>query len=125
MWSVVGSTNFDNRSFGLNDDVNLAVRDPEILSIWKQQGNVALCYVPKSGASGGDPMEVELSYPDNPNGSFANIAALSDTTGRVLGLMPHPERFIDATQHPRWTRLGLTGDGEGLKVFQNAIDYFG
>ena len=36
----------------------------------------------------------------------------------------YPERFIDATQHPRWTRLGLTGDGDGLKLFRNAVEYF-
>jgi phosphoribosylformylglycinamidine synthase len=38
--------------------------------------------------------------------------------------MPHPERFLFATQHPRWTRLGLKGDGDGLKLFQNAMNYF-
>ncbi|NOX54694.1 MAG: phosphoribosylformylglycinamidine synthase subunit PurQ [Planctomycetes bacterium] len=65
-----------------------------------------------------------LPYPHNPNGSVANIAGLSDPTGRVLGLMPHPERFIDATQHPRWTRLGHRGDGDGLKIFRNAVSYF-
>jgi len=103
----------------------LAVRDQSVLPTWQEQGNVALCYVPKAGANGVDPTQAKLAYPDNPNGSFANVAALSDVSGRVLGLMPHPERFIDATQHPRWTRLGLTGDGDGLKVFQNAVGYFG
>ena len=38
--------------------------------------------------------------------------------------MPHPERFLHATQHPRWTRLGLTGEGAGLAVFRNAVEYF-
>ena len=65
-----------------------------------------------------------LPYPHNPNGSVANIAGLSDPTGRVLGLMPHPERFIHATQHPQWTRLGLRGDGDGLQIFRNAVSYF-
>ncbi len=65
-----------------------------------------------------------LPYPHNPNGSVANIAGLGDPTGRVLGLMPHPERFLFATHHPRWTRLGLTGDGEGLRLFRNAVEYF-
>jgi phosphoribosylformylglycinamidine synthase subunit PurQ / glutaminase len=50
---------------------------------------------------------------------------LSDPTGRVLGLMPHPERFIHATQHPQWTRNGLSGEGAGLQIFKNAVDYFG
>lgn len=102
----------------------LAVRDPGVLTDWRERGHVAFCYVPKTGANGSDPTQATLDYPDNPNGSFANIAALSDESGRVLGLMPHPERFIDATQHPRWTRLGLTGDGDGLKLFRNAVEYF-
>jgi phosphoribosylformylglycinamidine synthase subunit PurQ / glutaminase len=61
---------------------------------------------------------------DNPNGAMADVAGVCDATGRVLGLMPHPERHIDPTQHPRWTRgeAGLVGDG--LRVFQNAVDYF-
>ena len=102
----------------------LAVRDPDVLSTWKAQGNAALCYVPRTGAGHADPLEASLAAPDNPNGSFANIAALSDASGRVLGMMPHPERFLDATQHPRWTRQNLTGDGDGLKLFTNAVAYF-
>ena len=43
-------------------------------------------------------------YPDNPNGSQGDVAGICDATGRVLGLMPHPERHILPTQHPRWTR---------------------
>jgi phosphoribosylformylglycinamidine synthase subunit PurQ / glutaminase len=40
----------------------------------------------------------------NPNGSVADIAGVSNEAGNVVGLMPHPERFVDATQHPCWTR---------------------
>ncbi|MFN0198510.1 MAG: phosphoribosylformylglycinamidine synthase subunit PurQ, partial [Planctomycetaceae bacterium] len=64
------------------------------------------------------------TYPNNPNGSIANIAGLCDPTGRVLGLMPHPERFLFATQHPQWTRRNLTGEGSGMAIFRNAIQYF-
>ena len=61
---------------------------------------------------------------DNPNGSMADVAGVCDATGRVLGLMPHPERSIDPTQHPRWTR-GEAGEvGDGLRLFQNAVQYF-
>lgn len=63
---------------------------------------------------------------DNPNGSAANIAALCDPTGRVLGLMPHPERFTDATHHPQWTRKGkgfLDAVPDGLRLFENAVRY--
>ena len=45
-----------------------------------------------------------VPYPDNPNGAIGDVAGICDATGRVFGLMPHPERFIDPTQHPQWTR---------------------
>ena len=66
----------------------------------------------------------QVVYPENPNGSLANIAGVCDTTGRILGMMPHPERHIDPTHHPRWTRDGLKDVGDGLRVFQNAVRYF-
>jgi phosphoribosylformylglycinamidine synthase len=111
----------------------LVVRNPAILDSWRQNGQAALCYCSpladsKGENSGGDSsrwLTEELQYPVNPNGSFANIAGLGDATGRVLGLMPHPERFIHATQHPEWTRRKLRGDGDGLKLFRNAVEYFG
>jgi phosphoribosylformylglycinamidine synthase len=63
-------------------------------------------------------------HADNPNGAQADVAGVCDATGRVLGLMPHPERHIDPTQHPRWTRGEAGPVGEGLQVFQNAVRYF-
>ncbi|MBI3464442.1 MAG: phosphoribosylformylglycinamidine synthase subunit PurQ [Planctomycetes bacterium] len=63
-------------------------------------------------------------YPANPNGSWADVAGLCDTSGRTLGLMPHPERHIDATQHPRWSRLNAVAEGDGLALFRNAVRYF-
>ena len=62
-------------------------------------------------------------YPDNPNGSVDNIAAISDESGRIFGLMPHPERHILGTQHPRWTREGLKKYGDGLAIFRNGVEY--
>lgn len=63
-------------------------------------------------------------WPDNPNGSTDDIAAVCDATGLVLGLMPHPERHIDPTQHPAWTsRRPLPIEGDGLQVFRNAVHY--
>jgi phosphoribosylformylglycinamidine synthase len=62
---------------------------------------------------------------DNPNGSMGQVAGVCDTTGRVLGLMPHPERHIDPTHHPRWTRGEAGREGDGLQVFRNAVRYFG
>jgi phosphoribosylformylglycinamidine synthase len=79
------------------------------------------CFQGSSGAPVGTAM---VPYPDNPNGSMADVAGVCDATGRVLGLMPHPERYIAPTQHPRWTR-GETGPvGDGLQVFTNAVGYF-
>ena len=50
-------------------------------------------------------------YPDNPNGSDADIAGICDKTGRIFGLMPHPERFLTKYNHPRWTREDLPEEG--------------
>lgn len=63
------------------------------------------------------------SYPWNPNGSFQSIAGICDPTGRIMGLMPHPERFVHHTQHPRWTRERLKDEGDGLAIFRNMMEY--
>ena len=76
------------------------------------------------GTASAEAVAHEADYPDNPNGSMADVAGLCDATGRVLGLMPHPERHIDPTQHPRWTRGEAGQVGDGLKMFQNAVAYF-
>lgn len=98
----------------------IAVQDEATLKAWQDAGQIALQYAQVDGATGSQ----TLPFPANPNGSAWNIAGLSDPTGRVLGLMPHPERFLFATNHPQWTRRKLTGDGAGLKLFENAIAYF-
>ena len=60
--------------------------------------------------------------PANPNGAEGDVAGACDATGRVLGLMPHPERFVDATQHPAWSgRLDPATAGAGLALFVNAV----
>jgi phosphoribosylformylglycinamidine synthase len=69
-------------------------------------------------------IEPNVPYPDNPNGAMGDVAGICDATGRVLGLMPHPERFVDPTQHPRWTREPKREAGDGLRVFQNAVRFF-
>lgn len=70
--------------------------------------------------------QIALRYAqtDNPNGSTDDIAGVCDTTGRVLGLMPHPERYLDWTRHPFWTRLDpklRTGDTPGLAMVRRAV----
>jgi len=62
------------------------------------------------------------AYPANPNGAPDAVAGLCDATGRVFGLMPHPERFIDGWHHPRWTREGIKAEGDGLRVFRGAVE---
>lgn len=107
----------------------IALRSPDLLNELRENSQIAACYWSSAAAemliAAGDPTRIGLlPEPENPNGSIANIAGLCDTTGRVLGLMPHPERFIFATQHPQWTRRGLRGEGDGIKVFLNAVRYF-
>jgi phosphoribosylformylglycinamidine synthase subunit PurQ / glutaminase len=65
--------------------------------------------------------EVTQEYPFNPNGSPLGIAGLTDPTGRILGLMPHPEAFNDPTNHPRWTR-GEAGQ-LGITLLENGITF--
>jgi phosphoribosylformylglycinamidine synthase len=64
-----------------------------------------------------------MEFPLNPNGSMNAIAGLCDQTGRLMGLMPHPEAFLHRTNHPRWTRETLPEEGDGLILFRNAVDY--
>jgi phosphoribosylformylglycinamidine synthase I len=91
-------------------------REPWILNGLDQAGQVVLRYVDADGRPGG--------YPTNPNGSDGDVAGVCDASGRVLGLMPHPERHVLPTQHPRWTRMGLAPEGDGLRLFRNAVQYF-
>ncbi len=76
---------------------------------------------------------VYQKLPANPTGTMENIAGLTDETGRILGLMPHPERAVLFTQLPHWTLIKekyirekkpLPTYGPGLKIFKNAIKYF-
>ncbi|HEB13307.1 MAG TPA: phosphoribosylformylglycinamidine synthase I [Actinobacteria bacterium] len=88
--------------------------DEQIMNDLKSSGQIALRYVDSEGSFG--------EYPANPNGSIDNIAGLCDPTGRVFGMMPHPEVFVRLTQHPRWTR-GQRPTPTGLKIFKNAVDF--
>lgn len=60
-------------------------------------------------------------YPENPNGSLHAIAGVTDVTGRVLGLMPHPERFVKVEQFPNWRREKRPP--EGLSIFENMVEF--
>ncbi len=58
----------------------------------------------------------------NPNGSEEDIAGITDRSGRILGLMPHPEAFIFPENHPKWTREKIE-EGYGLRIFKNGVDF--
>jgi phosphoribosylformylglycinamidine synthase len=64
-----------------------------------------------------------MDYPHNPNGAVDAIAGICDATGRIFGLMPHPEAYLHYTNHPRWTREKLPEAGMGLALFKNAIQF--
>ncbi|MEX0653510.1 MAG: phosphoribosylformylglycinamidine synthase subunit PurQ [Phycisphaeraceae bacterium] len=88
----------------------VAVRDAGVLDRLREHRQIALRYAPGR----------------NPNGSVDDIAGLCDPTGLVLGLMPHPERFVDPTHHPQWPRLGeafLQSEAPGLRFFRNAVEH--
>ncbi len=75
----------------------------------------------------------EGKFPENPNGSLFDIAGICDETGRVFGLMPHPEAFNHPTNHPDWLRRKErlkrehkslpTGSTDGIRIFENAVKY--
>ncbi len=67
--------------------------------------------------------QVVLKYVGNPNGSVDKIAGICDPSGKIFGLMPHPEKHLFAINHPKSTRTGKTGFGDGYKIFKNAFDY--
>jgi phosphoribosylformylglycinamidine synthase len=95
---------------------NFICREPWILQGLEQAGQVVLQYVDREGKPG--------PYPVNPSGAQGDVAGVCDASGLVLGLMPHPERHVLPTQHPRWTREGLASEGEGLRLFRNAVELF-
>ena len=93
-------------------------RDQEVLSHLQDSQQLVLRYRKVGGESA-------RGFPDNPNGSVADVAGCCDDSGRVFGLMPHPERHLDPTNHPFWTRMdALPKEGEGCAIFRNGVRYF-
>jgi len=89
-------------------------KNKKILSKLKDNKQIVFRYVNNKGKSS--------NYPWNPNGSIDNIAGICDKTGRILGMMPHPERHIQLTQHPRWTERKFK-EADGVAIFKNAVLY--
>lgn len=92
-------------------------RDAATLDRLRAQGQVVFRYATREGAAAGG------SYPANPNGAIDDIAGICDPSGRIFGLMPHPEAYVDRTNHPRWTREELPEEGAGLQLFRNAVAF--
>ncbi|MBM4275633.1 MAG: phosphoribosylformylglycinamidine synthase I [Deltaproteobacteria bacterium] len=99
----------------------------EVLAELEANGQIVLKYAMPDG------QPAQGKFPENPNGSLLDIAGVCDPTGRVLGLMPHPEAHIFATQHPTWTRDKEAyrrrgepypdSEGAGMAFFRNAVGY--
>jgi phosphoribosylformylglycinamidine synthase subunit PurQ / glutaminase len=109
---------------GVNDIIYLPVahgegkfipKDKKTLGELKKESLVVFEYVDEKG--------IKKPYPYNPNGSVENIAGICDRTGRIFGLMPHPERHISFLQHPRWTRNKSRLKGDGFAIFKNGVDF--
>jgi phosphoribosylformylglycinamidine synthase I len=64
-----------------------------------------------------------MEYPLNPNGAVSGIAGICDESGRIFGMMPHPEGYLYGVNHPRWTREKVKEEGMGLAIFRNAVEY--
>lgn len=92
-------------------------RDKKILSRLKANGLIVFEYVDSRGRKCG--------YPHNPNGAVEGIAGICDTTGRIFGLMPHPERHLSVYQDPEWTRKNIKKEekGAGFKIFENGVNF--
>jgi phosphoribosylformylglycinamidine synthase len=85
-----------------------------VLEALRQADQIALRYVDCQGRPGG--------YPVNPNGSVENIAGICDRSGRIFGMMPHPEAFNIVENCPWWVK-GVIKEPMGLRLFKNAVEH--
>ena len=92
---------------------------PELLERLEGAGQIAARYVDAAG-------EPTQEWPHNPNGSPRAVAGVCDPSGRLFGLMPHPDAYLYPFHHPRWKQRQLAGtlpaEGEGLAIFRNGVD---
>jgi phosphoribosylformylglycinamidine synthase len=94
----------------------LMLADETAFDAIESRGQIVLKYVDENDRP-------TQAYPANPNGSLRAAAGVCDPTGRIFGLMPHPERHVRGIDHPRWTRLvgRVPEHGAGLRIFQGAV----
>jgi phosphoribosylformylglycinamidine synthase subunit PurQ / glutaminase len=103
--------------------------DSENLNRLINANQVALQYtLPNGIAANGN-------FPENPNGSIYDIAGICDPTGKIFGLMPHPEAYLHITNHPQWTlhkeilkrqkkKLNFDTLTQGVQLLKNGVNYF-
>lgn len=95
-------------------------RDDELMNRLRRDRLIAVRYVDDAG-------EPTQAWPWNPNGSPDAVAGVCDPTGRLFGLMPHPDAYLYGVNHPQWARKKIEGvlqeRGEGLRIFQNGVDH--
>lgn len=89
--------------------------DETTLHRLKENNQVVFQYADKRGRL--------LGYPHNPNGSVDNIAGICDTSGRIFGLMPHPERHMLYEQNPYWTASKAKKEADGMAIFRNGVEF--
>ena len=110
------------------DEIELPTRHGEgkflaendaVLGRLEQGHQIAVRYIDDDGNPTQD-------WPANPNGSTGAVAGICDPTGRLFGLMPHPDAYLYPFHHPQWTRRKITGElpqeGAGLAIFRNGVD---
>lgn len=100
---------------------NFCVKDEAMLKRLEEENLVAVRYAdPETG-------EATMEFPLNPNGSTNAIAGICDRSGRIFGLMPHPEAYLSPYNHPQWTRQKIDGclpeKGLGQLIFDNAVNF--
>jgi len=97
--------------------------DKKIMQSLEKENQITLRYCDEQG-------KPTMEFPLNPNGSEGAVAGISDPSGRILGLMPHPEAAVSVYQYPDWTRKTKPGmhkqsslKGDGYRIFENAFMY--
>ncbi len=95
-------------------------RDEGLMQRLRDEHLISVRYVDEGG-------EATQQWPWNPNGSPDAVAGVCDPSGRLFGLMPHPDAYLYGFNHPQWARKKLEGSfelrGDGLKIFQNGVDF--
>ncbi|MDY6915622.1 MAG: phosphoribosylformylglycinamidine synthase subunit PurQ [Candidatus Cloacimonadota bacterium] len=99
----------------------LITKNGKLRTAIKQKNLNCLSYCDEQG-------NISSQYPENPNGSEMDCAGLTDKTGNILGMMPHPEAFLSLYNHPDWHRLkrmnsNISEEGDGLELFKNIVQH--